>query len=103
MNLLNPQEAPGEADDPRAGDQPEGVGHPRRRVLVAQVRAEAHQGIAIESSEKQRERVRKEATDRERKSSLLMALLANVESRWTKTSLVCAEGVFVLGFRRLRL
>ena len=47
MNLLNPQEAPGEADDPRAGDQPEGVGHPRRRVLVAQVRAEAHQGIAI--------------------------------------------------------
>jgi hypothetical protein len=47
MNLLNPQEAPGEADDPRASDQPEGGGHPRRRVLVAQVRAEAHQGIAI--------------------------------------------------------
>ena len=103
MNLLNPQEAPGEADDPRAGDQPEGVGHPRRRVLVAQVRAEAHQGIAIESSEKQREDKKRSHGQRERKSSLLMAPLANVESRWTKTSLVWAEGVFVPGFRRLRL
>ena len=103
MSLLNPQEAPFETNNPRAGDQPEGVGHPRRRVRVAQVCAEAHQGIIIESSEKQREGGRKEATDRERKSSLLMAPLANVESRWTKTSLVWAEGVFVPGFRRLRL
>ena len=70
MNLLNPQEAPGEADDPRAGDQPEGVGHPRRRVLVAQVRAEAHQGIAIESSEKQREGKKRSHRQREKEQSI---------------------------------
>jgi len=28
MSLLNPQEAPFETNNPRAGDQPEGVGHP---------------------------------------------------------------------------
>jgi hypothetical protein len=41
------QEAPCEAHDPRAGDQPQSGGHPRRRVLVAQVRPETHQGVAL--------------------------------------------------------
>jgi len=46
---------------------------------------------------------RKGATDRERKSSLLIAPFRNVESGWTKTSLIWAEGVFVSGFSRMRV
>jgi hypothetical protein len=41
------QEAPSEAHGPRAGHQPQGRGHPRRRVFVAQVRAEANQGLPL--------------------------------------------------------
>jgi len=45
--VVHVQEAPLEVHDPRAGDQPQDGGHRRRRVLVAQVRAEANQGVAL--------------------------------------------------------
>jgi hypothetical protein len=51
--LTTQQEVAGEEGGPRAGDQLPERPHPAGRILVAQVRTEAHQGLALPAVIKQ--------------------------------------------------